>query len=114
MSADFKVTNAELYIVLHKPIGWILSIWKDNDGEGRFAGGAFVFAGSVRLNFFYDDFVIIKKKSDVKLNDVKLTLKLKTDEGIKDGPDDKNYNADNTYSFTNKDFNIRRCKDKLH
>ncbi|KWT92675.1 hypothetical protein [Candidatus Magnetominusculus xianensis] len=114
MSADFKVTNAELYKVLHKPIGWVLSVWKDNEGEGGLAGGALVFAGSVRLNFFYDDFVIIKKKSGVKLNDVKLTLKLETDETINDGANDNNSNADKTYDFTNKDFNIRRCKDKLY
>ncbi|MEO5361914.1 MAG: hypothetical protein H7843_15975 [Nitrospirota bacterium] len=114
MSADFEVTNAELYNVLHKPIGWVLSVWKYKDGSGRFAGGALVFAGSVRLNFFYDDFVVIKKKSGVKLNDVKLTLKLETDEGLKDGTDDKNYNGDKTYDFTNKDFNIRRCKGRSY
>ncbi|MBF0456414.1 MAG: hypothetical protein HQK99_00780 [Nitrospirae bacterium] len=113
--ADFEVTNAEIYGILHKPIGWVMSVWKDIGGDGGFSGGALVGAGSIRkLSFFYDDFVIIKIKQEVKLNDIKLTLKLETDEGLRDGTYDKDYNGDKTYNFTNKDFNIRRCKSKQY
>lgn len=114
MSADFDVTNAELYHILHKPRGWVLTVSKHKDSSGGFAGGALVFAGSIRLNFFYDDFVVIKKQSGVNLNDVKLTLQLETDEYPKDGTDDKDHNGDKTYNFKNKDFNIRRCKYRLY
>ncbi|MBF0555200.1 MAG: hypothetical protein HQK96_11705 [Nitrospirae bacterium] len=114
MSADFDVTNAEIYNVLHKPLGWILDVWKDKHGAGGFGGGALVFAGSIRLNFFYDDFVIIKKKTGVKLKDVKLTLKLEADESLKDGTDNDTYNGDKTYNFTNNNFNIHKCKNKMY
>ncbi|MCG6551880.1 MAG: hypothetical protein L7F77_06095 [Candidatus Magnetominusculus sp. LBB02] len=112
--ADFKVSNAEIYGILHKPIGWVMTVWKDNDGDGGFGGGALVGAGSIRkLSFFYDDFVIIKVKQGVKFNDIKLSLKLETDEYPKDGSDDKDHDGDKTYNFINKHFNIRRCKSKL-
>ncbi|MEO5361953.1 MAG: hypothetical protein H7843_16185 [Nitrospirota bacterium] len=103
MDADFEVKNAELYNVLHKPRGWVMVVYKEKDGSGVVSGGALVFAGSVRLKFFYDDFVVIKKKSGVKLDDIKLTLQLKTDE---------EKTGENTYDFTNKDLNIRKCKNR--
>ncbi|MBF0458535.1 MAG: hypothetical protein HQK99_11660 [Nitrospirae bacterium] len=113
MSADFEVTNAEFHNVLHKPLGWVMVVWKDIYGNGGFGGGALVGAGAIYLNFFYDDFVIIKKKSGVKLNDVKLTLQLETDEAPKDDTDNDTYAGDKTYHFTNKNFNIRRCNGRL-
>ncbi|WP_420264691.1 hypothetical protein [Candidatus Magnetominusculus dajiuhuensis] len=113
-SFDFEVSNAEVHNILHKPLGWVLEVSKDKKGNGGIGGCILQFAGSVRLNFFYDDFVIIKKKSGVKLKDVKLTLKLETDESLKDGTDNDTYNGDKTYNFTNKNFNIHRCKNKLY
>lgn len=113
MAFGFTVTNAEMYSLLHNPPGWLFDFRKDDNGNGGFSGGVPVFAGGIRLNFFYDDFVVIKKKKGVKLNEVKLELSLQTIEVPKDDTDDKDSDGDKSYDFTNKNFNIRRCKDRL-
>ncbi|MCG6553456.1 MAG: hypothetical protein L7F77_14130 [Candidatus Magnetominusculus sp. LBB02] len=106
MNFKFKVTNAEVYNILHKPLGWVLNASKGRNGEGGFGGCILQFTGSIKFDFFYDDFVIIKKNPGVKIDDVKLILKLGTDEYPAGSTGEKKYN------FTNKDFNIRRCADR--
>lgn len=113
MTMYFEVTNAEIYSIAHKPLAWIIDISKDSNGSGNFSGGVPVFAGGVRLNYFYDDFVVIKKRSGIKFNNIKLKLSFGTCENLKDDTDDKDFEGDKSYEFTNKDLNIRRCSGKV-
>ncbi|MCG6553459.1 MAG: hypothetical protein L7F77_14145 [Candidatus Magnetominusculus sp. LBB02] len=103
---DFDVSNAEIVRLLHKPRGWIFDVSSSN-----FNGCVLWFPCGMRLNFFYDDFVVIKKTHGVKLSNVKLHLEFTAHgSGLYDN-DTESEAADykRQYTFTMKDFNIRRC-----
>jgi hypothetical protein len=117
MGFNFHVENAEIYNLLHKPLGWHFDVHNYKGYSGGFGGVVPVFAGGVRLKFFYDDFVVIKKKPGIKLNKIKLSLDLQTYENpIEDTKETAalDYDLDKTYDFTNKHLDIHRCKKRQY
>ncbi|KWT91012.1 hypothetical protein [Candidatus Magnetominusculus xianensis] len=114
MSMYFDVTNAEIYSLPYKPEGWMFDISKSKNGSGSFGGCVLWFPGGIQLNYFYDDFAVIKKKPGVNSNKIELKLEINTVESLKDNTDDKDFESDKSYKFKNDNFNIRRCEGNLY
>ncbi|MBF0458083.1 MAG: hypothetical protein HQK99_09330 [Nitrospirae bacterium] len=113
---EFDVTNAEIHrIPRWTPIGFAVENNKNYGGNYHAScpGGPCGFD----KKFFYDDFVVIKKRQGVKLDKVKIKFSFRIEQ---DTINDKGEVVDDpehldqdevTYHFTNKDLNIRRCED---
>jgi hypothetical protein len=109
LSFGFKATNAEIYGLLHKPLGWFFDIHNGKNWSGSFGGCVYVYAGGTTLDYFYDDFVVIKKKPGTKLNKIKMELSLDIDEDpVEETAED--YDPEKKYELTNKNLDIHRCK----
>lgn len=107
MWMDFNMTNADIFRIPHKPEGWIL-----NFSSNSFGGCVLWFPAGVRLDFFYDDFVVIKKEPGIKISEVRFHLEFSDYEVSYYNNDTKSDEAEKRYTFTNKSFNIHRCNDK--
>ncbi|MEO5361614.1 MAG: hypothetical protein H7843_14415 [Nitrospirota bacterium] len=103
------MTNADIFRIPHKPQGWIFEL-----SSNSFGGCVLWFPGGVTLNYFYDDFVVIKKKPGVNLSEVGLHLEFSDYEISYYDNDTKSDEAEKRYTFTNKYFSIHRCKDKSY
>ncbi|MCG6552453.1 MAG: hypothetical protein L7F77_09005 [Candidatus Magnetominusculus sp. LBB02] len=66
------------------------------------------------MPFFYDDFVVIKTRPGVELDKVNITFSFTVEQGAVNANGDDIYEGEVTYNFTNKDLNIRRCKDRQY
>ncbi|MBF0457442.1 MAG: hypothetical protein HQK99_06065 [Nitrospirae bacterium] len=109
---DFHVSNAEIYRILHNPPGFEFEVNKNKNWSGSYSGSKWNGPGGFYMPFFYDDFVVIKTRTGVNLDKVKIKFSFTVEQ---DSIDDKGKEIDDgevTYHFTNKDLNIHRCKDK--
>ncbi|MCG6551220.1 MAG: hypothetical protein L7F77_02740 [Candidatus Magnetominusculus sp. LBB02] len=113
---DFHVSNAKIHNILHSPspFGFIFEVDKYRDYSGHCHGYKWNAPGGLDIDFFYDDFVVIKTRTGVELDQVNIKFSLTIEQ---DAVYDKGKEIDNgevTYNFTNKDLNIRKCKGKLY
>ncbi|MCG6551597.1 MAG: hypothetical protein L7F77_04665 [Candidatus Magnetominusculus sp. LBB02] len=115
---EFDVTNAKIHRIPEMPsMGFAVENNKNYHGNYD----AFCPGGPCGFDkkFFYDDFVVIKTRPGVKLDNVTMKFSLKMEQDTIDDKgevidDGKNFDQDEvTYNFTNKDLNIRRCADRL-
>lgn len=118
-SFDFHVTNAIIHGLPDTPHvhGFFIKNYLNYSGsyDGNCNGGRGG-PGGFEIDFLYDDFVVIKKRSGVKLDKVRIKFSFSIEEDIVDDKgneiDKGNYTGEDevTYHFTNKDLNIHKCK----
>ncbi|MBF0459352.1 MAG: hypothetical protein HQK99_15790 [Nitrospirae bacterium] len=111
----FHVTNAEIYSILHTPPGLEFAVDKNKDYSGSYGGACYGGGpGGFNLEFFYDDFVVIKTRPGVKADKVRIKFSFTVERTSINDKGDETYDGEVTYKFTNKELNIRRCKDRQY
>lgn len=110
---NFHVTNAEINTILHTPPGLSFNVDKNINWSGHYGGACQGGPGGVYLEFFFDDFVVIKKRPGVKLAKVKIKFSFTIEQYSIDDNGEEIDDDEKTYHFTNKDLNIRKCKNRL-
>ncbi|MEO5360172.1 MAG: hypothetical protein H7843_06945 [Nitrospirota bacterium] len=110
----FHVTNAEIYSILHTPPGLEFTVDNNKNYSGSYSGACQGGPGGFYLEFFYDDFVVLKKRPGATLDQVRIKFNFTIEQ---DSINDKGIEIDDgevTYHFTNKDLNIHRCKGRSY
>ncbi|MEO5359744.1 MAG: hypothetical protein H7843_04780 [Nitrospirota bacterium] len=110
----FYSTNAEIYSILHNPPGFIFEVDKYIKGSGSYRGFKWNGPGGFYLEFFYDDFVVIKTRPGIKLDKVRIKFSFTIEQYSINDKGDEIDEGEVTYDFTNKDLNIRKCKGTLY
>ncbi|KWT91015.1 hypothetical protein [Candidatus Magnetominusculus xianensis] len=111
---NFHITDAEIYSILHTPPVDSFAVDKKRNWRGSYTGACQGGHGGFNLGFFFDDFVVIKKRPGVRLDKVKIMFSFTIEQY---SINDKGVEIDDgevAYHFTNKDLNIHRCKGKLY
>ncbi|WP_420264688.1 hypothetical protein [Candidatus Magnetominusculus dajiuhuensis] len=107
---DFHSSNAEIYSVLHNPPGFIFEVDKYINGRGSYRGFKWNGPGGFYLEFFYDDFVVIKTRPGVNLDKVKVKFSFTVELYSSDDKGDEIYDGEKTFHIKSKDINIRKCE----
>ncbi|MBF0458783.1 MAG: hypothetical protein HQK99_12915 [Nitrospirae bacterium] len=110
---DFHVTNAKIHSIVHSPspFGFIFEVDTYKNWSGHCRGYKWNAPGGFHLPFFYDDFIIIKKRPGVELDEVKIKFSFTIEQySVNDKGEEKD-DGEVTYDFTKKDLNIRSCED---
>ncbi|KWT92864.1 hypothetical protein [Candidatus Magnetominusculus xianensis] len=112
-SFDFHVTNAIIHGLPDTPDvhGFFIKNYLNYSGSyyGNCDGGRSG-PGGFKIDFLYDDFVVIKKRPGVKLDKVRIKFSFFVEQDILDDKGNDIDYSEVTYHFTNKDLNIHRCR----
>ncbi|MBF0457445.1 MAG: hypothetical protein HQK99_06080 [Nitrospirae bacterium] len=113
-SFDFHVTNAEIQIIPDTPSVHGFNVENNINWSGSYDGncnGGRGGPGGFEIDSLYDDFVVIRKRPGVKLDKVRIKFSFTVEQDSINNKGEETDDGEVTYHFTNKDLNIRKCKD---
>ncbi|KWT92681.1 hypothetical protein [Candidatus Magnetominusculus xianensis] len=106
---DFQVNNAEIHSIPGNPL---MGLAIDNNKNYFGTYNAYCPGGpcGCDVKYFYDNFVIIKKRPSVNLDKVRIKFSFTVEQESINDKGDEIDDGEVTYDFTNKDLNIKKCK----
>ncbi|WP_420264694.1 hypothetical protein [Candidatus Magnetominusculus dajiuhuensis] len=110
---DFHVSNAKIHSILHasSPFGFIFEVDKYRNYSGHYRGYKWNAPGGLDIDFFYDDFVVIKKRPGVNLDKVKIKFSFTVELYSSDDKGDEIYDGEKIFHIKRKGINIHKCED---
>ncbi|MBF0488798.1 MAG: hypothetical protein HQK98_11630 [Nitrospirae bacterium] len=110
---DFHVSNAKIHSILHapSPFGFIFEVDKYRNYSGHYRGYKWNAPCGLDIDFFYDDFVVIKTRPGVNLDNIKIKFSFTIEQTLVNDKGKEIDDGEVTYHFTNIDFNIHKCED---